>query len=218
MSFFEWELTACPAYAYQGGPNGQTHIDTLKNRHERRVALGDLMLHTYVIPFDNISIEEYQEIKGVHAVMYAMTHSFLIKDWLDFTSGKRNVSTDRERIGNAPAGSAAVQLYKTYDIELPDGTVIGSRTRDITKPLSTIVVYQMDGSNHPVLKPGTVDTLTGLFTPDTAWTEGRAISWAGEFRVPVRFNNDYMPMSIEEGGAEGHRVSGQIELVEVPGE
>lgn len=215
MTFYAWELDVCPAYAWQGGPSGNTHIDQLKNRAERRIILADRMQHLLTLPFENISIEDYYVLKSAHAVLYAMGHSFLCKDWLDFTSGTRNNAADRERIGVAPSGSTAVQLYKTYAIELPDGTVIGSRTRDIVKPLSSVIVYQADGSGNPVAKAGTLDTLTGLFTPTVAWTAGRALWWAGEFRVPVRFNNDYMPMSIDEGGAEGHRVSGSVELIEV---
>jgi hypothetical protein len=79
-------------------------------------------------------------------------------------------------------------------------------------------VYQADGSGNPVLKPGTLDTLTGLFTPTTAWTSGRALWWAGEFRVPVRFNNDFMPASIDSQNENRKFIRGAIELVEVFGE
>ena len=46
-----------------------------------------------------------------------------------------------------------------------------------------------------VSKAGTLDTTTGLFTPTTNWTAATALTWTGEFDVPVRFENDTLPAS-----------------------
>ena len=133
--------------------------------------------------------------------MRGQLHSFLVKDWSDFEA-------DGESLGNAPAGSAAVQLKKV--------STFGSASfqRTITKPKAgTVVVYQ-----GGVAKAGTVNTTTGLFTPSTAWTEGVALTWTGEFYVPVRFASDLLPMTIDNRSGAEYMLNGAVELLEVFGE
>lgn len=213
MTFYAWELDICPSFGWQGGPSANTRIDTLRNRHERRIPRSDLMQHVFNLPFNAIDDEAYyQYVKSAHAVMYGMLHSFLVKDHLDYTA-------DQASLGAAPSGTTAVQLAIPYEIVLPNGIVIGTRERPITKPVAAgLVMYQANGSGVLTAKSGTVDTLTGLWTPSTAWTEGRAIAWSGEFLVPVRFNNDLMPASIVNKSASRRFIEGSIELIEVFGE
>lgn len=211
--FYQWELDICPAFGWQGGPGANTRIDSLKNQHERRVPRGDLMRHTFNLPFNSIDDETYyQYVKSAHAVMYGMLHSFLVKDHLDYTA-------DQASLGVAPSGTTAVQLQIPYEIVLPGGMVVGTRERPITKPVANgLVMYQANGSGVLTPKTGTVDELTGLWTPSTSWTAGRAIAWSGEFRVPVRFNNDIMPASIVAKSRTRRFIEGSIELIEVFGE
>lgn len=198
MTFYAVELEGvCPAYGWQAGPSGNTQITTLRNSHERRNAKADIARHYFNLPFQNIeSLDYLQYLKAAHMAMYAMTHSFLVKDWLDYACAA-------ESLGTAPSGTTAVQLKKTYTFGP------ASRSRNITKPVAGAVIYQ-----NGVAKAGTLDTDTGLFTPDTDWNAGAALTWTGEFRVPVRFNNDYMPMTLDNPG----RVNGSVELIEVFGE
>lgn len=190
-----------PAYGWQGGPEGDTEVVALRNRHEHRNAIGSQMRHRFTLPFQNIRRADYLAyLKAAHLAMRARTHSFLVKDWLDFSAAV-------ESLGAAPAGSTAVQLVKTYTFGP------ASFQRLITKPVAGAVVYQ-DG----VAKAGTLDTATGLFTPGTAWTEGLALSWTGQFRVPVRFDNDFLPFSIDNASGGQHVVNGSVDLIEVFGE
>ena len=191
----------CPAYGWQGGPEGDTEVVALRNRHEHRNAVGSQPRHRFTLPFQNIRRADYLAyLKAAHLAMRQRTHSFLVKDWLDFAA------TD-ESLGTAPAGFTAVQLVKTYSFGP------ASFQRLITKPVVGALVFQ-DGAE----KTGTLDTSTGLFTPDTAWTEGQALTWTGEFRVPVRFDNDYLPFSIDDRSGAQHLVNGSVDLIEVFGE
>lgn len=209
MTFYAVELDIAPAYGWQAGPSGNTRIRALRNRHERRNSEASIAQHFFTLPFLNIRDSAYLEyLKSAHMAMYANLHSFLVKDFSDF----RAVN---ESLGAAPGGTTAVQLVKTY---VPDtwSLLVPSRSRDITKPVAGTVIYQSG-----VAKAGTLDTLTGLFTPSTAWTEGAPLTWTGEFRVPVRFNNDYMPMTIDnriEGDNGNYAMNGSVELIEVIGE
>lgn len=200
MTFYAVELDICPAYGWQGGPQGSTRIRMLKNRHERRNANAELAQHVFTLPFQNITDADYLAyLKSAHMAMYAMTHSFLVKDWSDFLGVG-------EPLGDAPAGSTPVQLMKTYSFGP------ASRTRDITKPIA-VTLYQ-----GVTPKAGTFSTTTGLFTPNTNWTEGEPLTADFEFRVPVRFNNDFLPMSIDSRGGNRALMNGSVDLIEVFGE
>lgn len=196
------ELDLCPAYGWQGGPEFYTRVITLKNGHERRNANWSGMRHRYVLPFQNITDATYLlELKAVFAAAMGQADSFLVKDHSDYTA-------DNESLGNAPAGSAGVQLVKSY--------TFGPTTyvRDITKPVSAVLVVYQNG----VAKDGAVDSDTGIFTPTTGWTEGQPLTWDGEFRVPVRFASDVLNMSIDSRRGQQFAMSGSVELVEVFGE
>ena len=201
------ELDLCPAYGWQGGPEFSTRIIALRNGHERRNANWDLMKHHFILPFQNITDANYLlYLKSVFLAARGQTESFLAKDWSDFEA-------DGESLGVAPSGTTAVQLKKVATF----GATTYNRT--ITKPVSTgLVVYQADGSGNPVAKAGTVDTTTGLFTPSTSWTAGRALTWDGEFRVPVRFASDILSMSIDNRAGAHYAMNGSVELIEVFGE
>lgn len=196
MTFYAVELDICPAYGWQGGPLARTRIRSLRNGHERRNVEADVARHRFTLPFQNIKNMEYlSELKNAHMAMYGMAHSFLVKDWSDYTA-------DGEDLGLAPSGQTPVQLVRNYSF----GPV--TRVRDITKPV-VVTVYQ-DG----VAKPGTTDPLTGLFTPTTNWTPGATLTWTGEFRVPVRFDNDFLAFSIDGRNQGEAFVNGSVELIE----
>lgn len=202
MAFYATEIDACPAYGWQGGPEFLTRITMLKNGNEVRNAEWDQVKHRYILPIQNQASSDYLAyIKSAHLAMRGSLHSFLVKDYSDFLAVN-------EPLGVAPAGSAPVQLRKLSTFGL------ATYERTIRKPLSTVVVHQ-DG----VAKAGTLNTLTGVFTPLTPWTEGQVLTWSGEFRIPVRFAQDYLPFSIDNRISYGdYAMNGSVELVEVFGD
>jgi uncharacterized protein (TIGR02217 family) len=201
MTILAIELDPCVAYAFVGGPEFSTRISVLRNAHERRNANWAQARHRWTAPFVNISPSDYTEIKRVFQACQAQTFGFLFKDFLDFQANK-------EPLGNTPAGSTAVQLVKT--------STAGSQSyvRPITRPVAAGFVLYQDG----IAKSGTLDVATGLFTPTTAWTAGKPLTWSGEFRVPVRFNTDWLPFSIDNASADGYVINGTVEIQEVFGE
>ncbi|MGQ4661353.1 DUF2460 domain-containing protein [Lysobacter sp. F6437] len=202
MTFYATEIDTCPAYGWQGGPEFDTRIKALRNGHERRNGNWDQVRHRYTLPMQNKAATDYLSfVKSAHLAMRGQLHSFLVKDYSDF-------EVTAEPLGLAPAGTTAVQLVKLSTFGL------ATYERVITKPLATVVVYEAG-----VAKAGTLDTLTGLFTPTEAWVEGAALTWSGEFRIPVRFAQDYLPFSIDNRFADGrYAMNGSIELIEVFGE
>jgi uncharacterized protein (TIGR02217 family) len=201
MTILDTELDPCVGFGFAGGPEFSTRITGLANGHERRNARWASPRHRWTAPFANISDSDYREIKRVFMVCRGMANGFLFKDWLDFTA-------TNEPLGDAPSGSTAVRLAK---VSTADGV---DYTRNITRPLSAgFTLYQAG-----VAKAGTLDVDTGLFTPTTAWTEGEALTWTGEFRIPVRFANDWLPFSIDNRKGAGFAVNGSVDLIEVFGE
>lgn len=202
MTAYATELDLCPAYGWQGGPEFNTRIVTLRNGHERRNANWAQMRHHYTLPFQNITDDDYlADLKAVFLSVLGQTHSFLAKDHSDFEAVG-------EALGTSPAGSTPVQLKKTY--------TFGAATysRDILKPKAgTVTVYQ-----NGVAKAGTFSTTTGLFTPTTAWAAAATLTWDGEFFVPVRFASDLLQMSIDSKRGTAYAMNGSIELIEVFGE
>lgn len=202
MTFYAVELDTCPAYGWTVAPFANVRINALRNGHERRNREGDLFKHSFTLPLINKKQTEYlEELKSAFLAMGGPTDSFLTKDYSDYLALQ-------EPLGTAPSGSTPVQLTKTYDFQ-----GVAFYERPITKPLSAGFVMYRNG----VPKAGTLDTLTGLFTPTTAWGGG-TLSWSGEFRVPVRFAE----FSLSSTADNQHRgelvISGTCALVEVFGE
>lgn len=201
MAFLDVELDICPAYGWQGGPEFNTRVVSLRNSHERRNANAGIGRHRYLLPFLNIAQTAYlQEIHALFNATRGRLHSFKVKDHHDYT-------VTNEPLGDAPTGTTAVQLTKTY--------TAGSESyvRDITKPVAGAVVYE-NGSP----KTGTLNTLTGLFTPTDPWASEATLTWTGEFRVPVRFNTDTLSSSIDNWRGDGYAINLSLELIEVFGE
>src|SRR5699024_7029415 len=87
--------------------------------------------------------------------------------------------------------------------------------RIITKPADDVVVL-VDGTQDT---SATVDTTSGKVTFPTAPANGQTVSWTGNFFVHVRFDNDYLPFTLDsrfQSGSYAH--GGTVDLIEVLGE
>lgn len=197
MAFLDVRLSARVEAGFSAVPMHLTRVATLQNGNEKRNAQWANSKRRYTSQYAGFNRTERDELLNAVEATDGMTYAFRFKDWNDF-----NVTG--QALGLAPAGTTAVQLVKTY--------TFGSRTktRTITKPVtSTVVVYQ-----NGVPKAGTVNGLTGLFTPTTAWTTSAVLTADFEFDVPVRFATDEIEFVMP------HREICEVncELVEVFGE
>lgn len=210
MTFYATEIDTCPAYGWQGGPNVDILIRQLRNRHERRNDRSGLALHTFTLPFQNIKDPVYlEEIKAAFLALGGPHHSFLTKDYGDYRHGFARDDYAPMPFGVGDGVTNLFQLSKTY--------TFGSAEfiRDITKPVAGHVVY-VDGVNYGDV----ADSLTGLVDfGSNAPAPGAVLSWAGEFRVPVRFADFYLPSTIDNRFGSGQKaINGSCTLQEVPGE
>lgn len=213
MTFRPIEIDACPAYGWQGGPNADVLIRALKNRHERRNRRGDLMLHSYTLPFQNIPSEDYlQYIKAAFMALGGPHDSFLVKDYGDFWHGI-NGSSAAMPFGVGDGVTTEFQLSKTYTFT--DGITTVTYERPITKPRAGHVIYE-----NGVAAPETASLLDGIvdFGSNGPPGNGVILSWIGEFRVCVRFSDFYLPSTLDSRVGTQYAANGSCTLTEVPGE
>lgn len=129
-------------------------------------------------------------------------HSFLLKDWGDYQA-------EDEQFGTGDGTTTTFQLKKVTTLSGTSATY----TRTITHPLAGAII-SVDG----VATGATVSTLTGQVTFASAPDEDAVLTWSGEFRVPVRFDNDYLPFSLDNRRSDGYAKNGSVDLIEVLGE
>lgn len=191
------ELDVCPGYGWQGAPEFNTLIKSLRNGHERRRPLWDVVKHRYMLPIPNIRETEYlTKIKSVFLAARGSAHSFLVRDASDYQA---TVAFFGVGTGSATRFPLFIQ------------SVFGDAAYDRR------IMYPVD----PVFYVNGVETAAS-FDPDTkevvfssAPAGGANLTWSGEFRVLVRFASDTLPMSIDSRMSEGYAMNGTIELVEV---
>lgn len=199
MAHINAEIGVCPGFGWMVEIGFQVEVTTLVSRMEARNLRDPRVVRRFVLPFKNILKQDYLDhLNAIFMAAHGGWHTINIWDESDDTA--TNVS-----LGNAPSGTTAVQL------KIPITVGGQTHTRKITRPLSSGFVLFQSGTP----KAGTLATSTGLFTPDTAWTEGQPLTWSGQFRVPGRFKNATLPMTIDNKSAGQYVMNGSVELIEV---
>lgn len=197
MAFIDARLLECVADGFEGKKTYATRIHPLRSGHEARNKARSNGRWTFYAVAGSLDPEDWPLILDAFDAVQGSGDSFRFHNPLDG-------SVVGQSLGDAPAGSTPVQLVKSSTF----ATV--TRTRNITKPVAgSVTVYQTG-----VAKAGTYSTLTGLFTPSTAWTEGEPLTADFEWDVPVRFEADELAPTYEDFSAIGV----PLNLIEVFGE
>lgn len=203
MAFYSIRIAQVPGFGFIGGPEFQTNIQPLASGREKRNANWAVCRHKYSAPFRNISEAAYRSIKEVFLVVRGQTHTFLHRDWGDYTA------TD-EPFGTGDGTTTVFQLIKVSSLGA------GSYTRTITKPNSSSpLVTPFSVKVAGVTTGVSVDDTTGLVTFASAPAAGAALTWSGEFDVQVRFDTDYLPFTLDDKSSGGYVTNGTIDLIEV---
>lgn len=124
---------------------------------------------------------DFRAILAMYRAHVESLYPFRFRDWSDYTA------TD-ENFGTGDASTTQFQLTMTYD---PSFILLGSTgsllyVRDIFLLASTPVI-KVDGVTKTVTTDYTIGT-DGVVTFTSAPANGKAITWTGEFDVPVRFD------------------------------
>lgn len=199
MAHVNAEIEVTPAFGWLVDVTFGVDVTTVRSGMEHRNCYTPRPRRRFQLPFQNILNEAYlSSLNVLFEAVLGSTHTFNAKD---FANNQATLAS----LGNAPSGSTPVQLY------LPSTAGALTTQRKITRPVEEGFVLYQNG----VAKAGTIDTTTGLFTPDTAWTAGQPLTWSGPFLVPVRFMNASLPMSIDNKSNGKYVMNGSVELLEV---
>lgn len=201
----------------QSGIRYKTDITIGANGQEVRNALWQDALMRYNASF---AVKTYEDINTLQSFFHAVKgreQSFLLKDWLDY---KVDEWTEFEE--TVDGVETDFQLIKVYE-----NAVAGDYTRTITKP------KQIEGVGGVQIRDDGVDvdtadysfsSTTGIVTFGTAPTSGHTIDFKiDEYYVPVRFQNDELPINllhywVQSGSDVGIAEVPDIGLIEVRGE
>lgn len=197
QGYLDAYLQPCPGYGWQGGPSFQTQIVQMVNGRENRNAQHDNVRHQFSAPFQNITREAYRNIKQMHLVCKGMLRCFKFRDELDFEA------TD-ELFGYGDGVETEFQLRK---ISTVDGV-----------SCERLVFVIEDGASikvNGVVTAATIDQDRGIVTFAAAPASAAALTWSGMFAVWVRFNQDYLPFSIDNGNGVERFANGTVDLIEV---
>jgi len=196
MAHINEYLEGCFAYDFEGGPQFNTQIVELQNGREKRNATWAQQKHKYSASFNNISHAQYKLIKKMHMVARGRLHAFKITDPLDSYA-------DNEVFGQGNGTDKTFQLITTVDY---DGYYY---TRGI---YGVVVDSSFDVTVNGVSASGyTIDTERGTVTFTTAPASLAELRWSGNFFVWVRFDDDYLPFTLDNPDA----TNGSINLIEV---
>lgn len=188
----------------RGGPSFMTVIQEAVSGKEQRIRQWAKCRAKYDISY-GISNDDLADVQALFLAHIGKLHPFRFKDWADYQA------TD-VRFGTGDGSETEFQLTKTYD---PGQLLLGSPgsltyVRTITCVSGTPVI-EVAGS------PTTDYTLsgTGLVTFNTPPANNDALTWTGEFDIPVRFDTDHLAVSMIL--ADMGRIP-SIPLIEVIGE
>lgn len=191
-----------------GGPEYSTAITEVSSGFETRNINWNLTRNTYNVAYGIKLISDIENVLSIFHVANGMAHSFRYKDFLDFKSCSIEsvITLTDQQIGVGDGIETEFQLIKTYT----SGSF--SKVRDITKPKDGTVLIALDSILQ--VSGYTIDYTTGIVTFTTAPAIDVIISAGFEFHVPVRFQVDHIPVTLEVYNVGG----ANIPLVEVKGE
>lgn len=195
MTTIDAELDICPAYGWQGGPEFNTLVKQLRSGRERRRPLWEYAKHHYVLPFQNIDNPDYlDKLKSVFMAARGQAESFLIRDSSDYLA-------DQVEFAVGDGTEDQFPLVVPY--------VFGSARYDrlILHPVNPVFFV-----NGVSVTGAFEDGYVALASPPA---NGAIVSWSGEYRVPVRFASDALPMSIDNISNGHYVMNGSVEIREV---
>jgi len=197
-TFHEVRFPTDISYGAKGGPGYSTGVVTTDSGWEQRNINWEQGRCEYDVSYGIKSQAQMQRLITFFRARKGKGYGFRYKDWLDYKAVDQT-------IGTGDASTTAFQLIKVYEDDLGY-----SETRTINKPVENTVVIYLDGVFQD--SGWSVDTTTGIITFTTVPSTGAVVTADFEFDVPVRFDIDKMPVSIDE--VNNYTWSG-IPLVEV---
>jgi uncharacterized protein (TIGR02217 family) len=188
MSFYESpRFPDNIAFSAVGGPKFSTNVIVLVSGYEARNANWTNTRYEYDLAIPPRSQTEVETINAFFRTVQGRAYGFRFKDYADHTATSQPATS----VGNSP--NLDFQMYKRY--------TSGAQTNDrkISKPVDgTVFVYV---SNVLQTTGFTVDYETGVISFSSA--PAGAVTWSGDFDVPVRFDIDALRWRVIDRVSDG---------------
>ena len=164
-----------------GGPDWPAEIIEKSSGHEERNTRIAQPLRVYDARYGVRTPDELYQVVELYYVAMGRLKGFRLKDWSDYRSRgpHQPVSRTDQDLGTGDGVRRTFQLVKRY--------ARGPHEffRPIGKPVAGTVQIGIGGA---AATGWTLDAATGIVTFAVAPAAGAALSWGGEFHVPVRFD------------------------------
>lgn len=200
MAWIDTPFPPCLAFGIECDPEWSTTvIATIGGRESRLQAWADAR-HAYDASFVVRTLDDHALIRAHFNMARGRTHSWPLLDPTD------NEATVADGFAEDAADANTYQLVKRY------GSGADAYDRKITRPFGVALyksaVLQVAGVDY------TIDEDTGIVS--ITGTSAAALTWAGQFYVPCRYDVDRLPVRVVNRNGEGLLLeSGGIPIVEV---
>ncbi len=188
------------AYGAAGGPEFSTEVVRTYKGGESRNGAWAYPRHSWDVSQGINGDADFAALRAFFMAARGRLHGWRFKDWADFTA------THAEGVVTGLT-STTFQLVKRY--------TSGSQSLDrvIYKPVTGTVEIKVSG----IVTAATVDTVTGIVTIGSA-PSASAVTWSGEFDVPMRFDTDRLQARIQARNRTDGLLHAweSIPIVEVP--
>ena len=191
MAFHEIRFPDSISRGAKGGPERRTRIVELASGDEERNASWANSRRRYDVSYGVRRADDLAAVVAFFEARNGRLHAFRFKDWSDYKSCLPSATpapTD-QIIGTGNGSTTAFQLVKTY------ASGAQSWARAIIKPVAGTVTVSLNGV--PQGAGWSVNTTTGIITFAVPPTTGAVIRAGFEFDVPVRFDTDELPVTLD---------------------
>ena len=197
MSFHEERFPTQLSLGSSGGPERKTEIVTLANGFEERNTAWAHSRRKFDAGVAVKSLDDMQSVIAFFEARFGRLYAFRWKDWSDYKScdpSKMTSSLDQE-IGVGDGSALGFQLVKNY--------ISGQQnySRKISKPVLQSVKVAVEGTESVEGQDFAVDVTTGFVNFVQAPAVDAVITAGFEFDVPVRFDTDFLEMTVANFGA-----------------
>ncbi len=190
-------LPQCVRYGIDVNPMWRVDVVSLTDGRESPNLVWSQARHEYSLSVHTTSPDEYAAAKAHFMEARGMLKAWPFRDPLDHACVVAE--------GAVVAAPGGWRIAKRY------GTGAGAYLRTISRPVAPVLY---DGASVAV--GITIDTQTGMLVGAGGGFDPATYTWAGEFRVPVRYDVDKFPSRVTNRTSEGFFVMVEgINVVEV---
>ncbi|GGB51492.1 glycoside hydrolase family 24 [Tistrella bauzanensis] len=206
-AFHDIRLPDDIAFGSTGGPVFSTDVVVLASGHERRNADWAEARARYDIAMGVRGMDQLSRLIAFFRARRGRACGFRFKDWTDWTSATGNAAPTAldQPLGTGTGSQTTFALIKRY--ETPPLHV----DRRIVKPVAGSVRVAIDGVEAEA-GAFSADTTTGMVSFPAPPLAGAVLTAGFAFDVPVRFDTDHLPATIEDYGIGAVR---SVPLVEI---